>query len=91
MLAMTNKIMGDNNIDSWDISLPSRSRKLPSRFRESTVTVSLGKSTRVRSDNDLLNQIIDCQLNELSARFHDDSYGVNKLCCTGVYYTEKSS
>jgi len=50
MLAMTNEIMGDNNIDSWDISLPPRSRTLPSRFRESTVTVSLGKSSRVRRE-----------------------------------------
>lgn len=45
---MMNKIMGYNNRDSWAISLPSCS---PSRFEESVVTASLGKSTRV-SDND---------------------------------------
>jgi hypothetical protein len=44
MLAITNKIMGDNDIDSWDISLPSRSRKLPSRFRESVVTGKIYES-----------------------------------------------
>ena len=82
---MMNEIMGDNNIDSWDISLPSRSRKLPSRFKESIVTASLRKATRVRSDNDLqaiLNQLIDCHLNELSASFHNDSYGLMKSAAT---------
>lgn len=91
MLAMTSKIMGDNTSDSWDMSVPSCSQKLPSWFEESIVTASLGKSTRVRSDNelwaiyyiilllnDILNELIDCQLNELSARFHNDSYGLVK-------------
>ncbi|RXN27181.1 zinc finger MYM-type 1-like protein [Labeo rohita] len=85
MLAMTNQIMADNSVDSFDISLPYRSRKLPSRFEQSTVTTSLGKSTRVRSDEDLqalLNILIDCQLNELGARFHTDSYGLMNSAAT---------
>ncbi|GAA6084837.1 zinc finger MYM-type protein 1-like [Tachysurus ichikawai] len=58
---------------------PPRSRKLPGRFEGSTVTCTLGKSTRVRSDCDLRNisnALIDCQLNELNTRFHSDTYGL---------------
>ncbi|KAF3850488.1 hypothetical protein F7725_012260 [Dissostichus mawsoni] len=79
ILESKNKLMEDNDIQSLEICLPVRSRKLPSRLQGSVVTASLGKSTRVRSDHDLraiLNQRIDCQLNELSARFHNDGYGL---------------
>ncbi|KAI9534217.1 hypothetical protein NQZ68_014513 [Dissostichus eleginoides] len=79
ILESKHKLMEDNDIQSLEICLPVRSRKLPSRLQGSVVTASLGKSTRVRSDHDLraiLNQRIDCQLNELSARFHNDAYGL---------------
>ncbi len=75
----------NNNIDSWDISLPPHSQKLPSRLEGSVVTASLGKSTRAKTDHDLraiLSQIIDCQLNELSAGFSSDAYGLMKSAAT---------
>ncbi|KAI9525244.1 hypothetical protein NQZ68_009924 [Dissostichus eleginoides] len=94
ILESTNKLMEDNDIQSLEICLPARSRKLPSRLQGSVVTASLGKSTRVRSDHDLraiLNQLIDCQLNELSARFHNDVYGLMTSTATLLAPSSDSS
>lgn len=79
MLATTNKMMEDQDVENWDVPSPPRSRKLPDQFEGSIVTCTLGKSTRVRSDSDLRNisnTLIDCQLNELNTRFHRDTYGL---------------
>ncbi|XDV11447.1 hypothetical protein PO909_000385 [Leuciscus waleckii] len=79
MLATTNKMMEDHDVENWDVPSLPRSRKLPGRFEGCIVTCTLGKSTRVRSDSDLRNisnTLIDCQLNELNTRFHSDTYGL---------------
>lgn len=79
MLATTNKMMEDHDVENWDVPSLPRSRKLPGRFEGSIVTCTLGKSTRVRSDSDLRNisnTLKDCQLNELNTRFYSDTYGL---------------
>lgn len=78
VLRLTEELMEKHEIANWDVVV-SRERKLPSKFHDSVVTTTLGKTSAVRSNEDLKalwNCIVDRQITELNCRFKDDTYGV---------------
>lgn len=78
VLRLTVELMEKHEIANVDV-VASRERKLPLKFHDSVVTTTLGKTSAVRSNEDLKalwNCIIDRQITELNCRFKDDTYGV---------------
>ncbi|XP_030072332.1 zinc finger MYM-type protein 1 [Microcaecilia unicolor] len=78
ILKLTEELAEKYGIENWDVS-SSRKRKLPAKIGDTFVFSTLGKSSRVQSNEDLRhlwNEIIDCQITELNNRFQDDAYGM---------------
>ncbi|XP_034033315.1 zinc finger MYM-type protein 1-like [Thalassophryne amazonica] len=81
VMKLTEDLMQKCEITSWDITVGTRKRSLPSRLTDSVVSTTLGKATAVRNDDDLRhiwNDILDRQLTELDTRFQEDQYGIMK-------------
>lgn len=78
VLKLTDELMRKNDISNWDVT-SSRQRQLPARLKDTVVTTSLGKSSSIKTNEDLRqmwNALLDRQIMELDSRFRDDTYGI---------------
>ena len=78
VLRLTDELMEKHDVTKWDVT-QSRKRKLPAKFDDSTVTTSLGKTSRINCNDDLRalwNCVLDRQITELNCRFKEDTYGI---------------
>ena len=71
VLRQTEELMEKHGIANWDLAV-SREHKLPSKLNTSVVTTTLGKTSAIKSNNDLKalwNCVLDRQISELNYRF----------------------
>lgn len=78
VLRLKEELMAKHDIANWDVTT-SRECKLPAKFHESVVTTTLGKTSAVKSNDDLRvlwNCILDRQIAELSNRIQENTYEI---------------
>lgn len=78
VLRLMEELMETYERACWDVTA-SRERKLPTKFHESVVTTTLGKTSAIKSNDDLRalwNCVLDRQIAELNCRFKEDTYGI---------------
>ncbi len=84
VMKLSEELMTKYDISEWDVS-SSRKRKLPSKFSDSVITSTLGKTASVKSDMDLRqiwNIVLDAQISEMNNRFQENTYSIMKTSAT---------
>ncbi len=84
VMKLSEELMTKYDISEWDVSSPWK-RKLPSKFSDSVITSTLGKTASVKSDMDLRqiwNIVLDAQISEMNNRFQENTYSIMKTSAT---------
>ncbi len=84
VMKLSEELMTKYDISEWDVS-SSRKRMLPSKFSDSVITSTLGKTASVKSDMDLRqiwNIVLDAQISEMNNRFQENTYSIMKTSAT---------
>ncbi len=84
VMKLSEELMTKYDISDWDVSSPWK-RKLPSKFSDSVITSTLGKTASVKSDMDLRqiwNIVLDAQISEMNNRFQENTYSIMKTSAT---------